>query len=241
MKIIKNHDNFDTSQERTSLKFNDLFSLQNPNIDYPYPAGVRRNNVARQGYAIMDGGVSTPIYNSPEQDYPASFRSFIARPDEFVDSAAGVIIENPEYQDATVEAVNGGQERFYKRSLNSERFRRSTESQGFEINANGIVKELDRENFEREVKSRYSEKENRPERSIFEEGGQFFGNNAFKKVQVTEEETGTQRVQVNAGYENPKISCVKGSPCSGVLLKFVLTFYGTNELNTAQRGMNTLY
>ena len=223
------------------MKIKQYFFLQNPNIDYPYPAGVRRNNVARQDLGIMDGGVTTPIYNSPEQDYPGSYRSFIARPDELVDSPAGVVIENPEYEEATVETMNGGQERFYKRSINKNRFRRGTASQGFEINANGIVQDLDQENFQREVKNRYSEKENRPERSIFEEGGQFFGTNAFKKVQVTEEETGTQRVQVNAGYENPKISCVKGSPCSGVLLKFVLTFYGTNEINTAQRGMPCMY
>ena len=240
--MLDNRNNFDNNQERTrTLNFMALFSSQNPNIDYPYPAGVRRNNVARQGFGTMDGGVSTPIYNSPEQDYPANFRSSIARPDEFVDSAAGGIIENPEYEDATFETVDGGQERLYKRSPKNDRFRRSIESQGFEINANGIVKELDRENFRREVKNRYSEKENLSKRSIFEEGGQFFGNNAYKKVQVTEEETGTQRVQVNAGYENPKISCVKGSPCSGVLLKFVLTFYGTNELNTAQRGMPYVY
>ena len=56
------------------------------------------------------------------------------------------------------------------------------------------------------------------------------GNNdakISKKVQV-QEETGTQRVQVNAGYENPRISCESGrNDCSGVLLKFSLTFYGT--------------
>jgi len=214
---------------------------QNPNIDYPYPPGVRRNNVARQDFGVMDGGVTAPIYNSPEQDYPASYRSSIARPDEFIDATGGVIIENPEYAEAAFESMRGGQERYFKRSIKNNRFRRSTESQGFEIDANGIVKELDEENFEREVKSRYSEKENRPKRGMFEDSGQFFDSNAYKKVQVTEEETGTQRVQVNAGYENPKISCVKGSPCSGVLLKFVLTFYGTNEINTAQRGMPCMY
>lgn len=214
--------------------------MQNPNIDYPYPAGVRRNNVARQAFEVMDEGVSTPIYNSPDLDYPASYRSFIARPDEFAETPAGVIIENPEDADAMVETI--AQERLYKRSAGQDRVRRNTESQGFEVNANGIVKELDRENFETEVKNRYSERENRMKRgNIFEEGGQFYGNNAYKKVQVTEEETGTQRVQVNAGYENPKISCVSGSSCSGVLLKFVLTFYGTNELNTAQRGMPCMY
>jgi len=49
-----------------------------------------------------------------------------------------------------------------------------------------------------------------------------------KKVQVAAEETATQRVQVNAGYENPEIPCL-GSGCSGVLLKWVLTFYGTEN------------
>lgn len=50
----------------------------------------------------------------------------------------------------------------------------------------------------------------------------------FKKVQVQEEETGTERVQVNAGYENPRIACESGyNSCSGVVLKWVLTLYGT--------------
>lgn len=190
----------------------------------------------------MDGGITTPVYNSPELDYPASYRSFIARPNEFADSSAGVIIENPEDEEAMVETIDDAQPRFYTRSVKPERRRRDIESRGFEINGKGVVKELDSENFETEVKSRYSEKENRAKRGdAYEEGSQFFGNNAFKKVQVTEEETGTQRVQVNAGYENPKITCVSGSSCSGVVLKFVLTFHGTNELNTAQRGMPCMY
>ena len=49
-----------------------------------------------------------------------------------------------------------------------------------------------------------------------------------KKVQVAAEETATQRVQVNAGYENPEIPCL-GNGCSGVLLKWVVTFYGTEN------------
>lgn len=53
-------------------------------------------------------------------------------------------------------------------------------------------------------------------------------NTIKKKVQVAAEETATQRVQVNAGYENPEIPCL-GSGCSGVLLKWVLTFYGTEN------------
>lgn len=53
-------------------------------------------------------------------------------------------------------------------------------------------------------------------------------NTIKKKVQVAAEETATQRVQVNAGYENPEIPCL-GNGCSGVLLKWVLTFYGTEN------------
>lgn len=53
-------------------------------------------------------------------------------------------------------------------------------------------------------------------------------NNLKKKVQVAKQETGTQRVQVNAGYENPDIPCL-AQGCSGILLKWVLTFYGTLE------------
>lgn len=53
-------------------------------------------------------------------------------------------------------------------------------------------------------------------------------NTIKKKVQVAAEETATQRVQVNAGYENPEIPCL-GNGCSGVMLKWVLTFYGTQN------------
>ncbi|XP_066924353.1 PC3-like endoprotease variant B isoform X2 [Clytia hemisphaerica] len=49
----------------------------------------------------------------------------------------------------------------------------------------------------------------------------------YKKVQVQEEETGVPRVQVSAGYQNPKIQCVGDELCSGVLLKWVITFYGS--------------
>lgn len=49
-----------------------------------------------------------------------------------------------------------------------------------------------------------------------------------KKVQVATEVTGQQRVQVNAGYENPEIPCLQQG-CSGVLLKWVLTFFGTDS------------
>jgi hypothetical protein len=50
-----------------------------------------------------------------------------------------------------------------------------------------------------------------------------------RKVQVAEEEKATQRVQVNAGYENPEIICL-GSTCSGVFLRYGLIVYGTSEL-----------
>jgi len=49
----------------------------------------------------------------------------------------------------------------------------------------------------------------------------------YKKVQVQQEETGVPRVQVNAGYENPRIQCEGSEMCSGVLLKWVITFYGS--------------
>ena len=52
-----------------------------------------------------------------------------------------------------------------------------------------------------------------------------------KKVQVATEETGQQRVQVNAGYENPEIPCLQQG-CSGVLLKWVVTFFGTDYWNS---------
>ena len=49
----------------------------------------------------------------------------------------------------------------------------------------------------------------------------------IRKVQV-EEEKATQRVQVNAGYENPEIVCL-GSTCSGVFLRYSLTVHGTRD------------
>ena len=52
-------------------------------------------------------------------------------------------------------------------------------------------------------------------------------NEKYKKVQVQEEETGVPRVQVNAGCQSPKIQCEGSELCSGVLLKWVITFYGT--------------
>jgi len=59
----------------------------------------------------------------------------------------------------------------------------------------------------------------------------------YKKVQVQQEETGIPRVQVNAGYESPKIQCEGSESCSGVLLKWVLTIYGSytnTNANTRQ-------
>ena len=189
-----------------------------------------------QDYEMMDGGVSTPVYNPQLPDYPASYRSSIARPDEYIDTPAGVIIEGPEEAYATVEETEDAHFRPGKEA----RFRRETESRGFEVKREGVINEYDARQFEKAAKSRYASEgpKERVKKSMFESVSPFYSNNAFKKVQVTEEETGTQRVQVNAGYENPKITCVSGyNSCSGVLLKFVLTLHGTNELNTAQRGM----
>ncbi|CAB4038405.1 PC3-like endoprotease variant A, partial [Paramuricea clavata] len=50
----------------------------------------------------------------------------------------------------------------------------------------------------------------------------------IRKVQVATEEQPIQRVQVNAGYENPEIVCL-GSTCSGVFLRYGLTLHGTRE------------
>lgn len=51
----------------------------------------------------------------------------------------------------------------------------------------------------------------------------------FKKVQVQEEETGEPRVQINAGYEDPKIECQRGEDCSGVVLDWKITVYGGDK------------
>lgn len=49
----------------------------------------------------------------------------------------------------------------------------------------------------------------------------------IRKVQVETAEKATQRVQVNAGYENPEIICLGNPTCSGVFLRYGLTLYGT--------------
>ncbi|KII65078.1 PC3-like endoprotease variant A [Thelohanellus kitauei] len=43
------------------------------------------------------------------------------------------------------------------------------------------------------------------------------------------EQTGVQRVQVSSGYDNPKVECVGSDGCSGVLIKWSITFYGTSS------------
>lgn len=229
-------------QNNFSHNFFNFF--QNPHFDVAYPAGVRRDSVVHtQNYGVMDGGVDTPVYNSPEAEYMPSYRSYIARPDEFAQQAAGVIVENPEDSDAVIETVSDSQPMDFGR-----RYRRDAASRGYEVKRDGVINPLSHENLEREVYKMYgipqkgAKTESRFRKNSVYENPFFKAMNAYKKVQVTEEETGTQRVQVNAGYENPKITCVSGyNSCSGVLLKFVLTFHGTNELNTAQPGMPCMF
>ena len=51
-----------------------------------------------------------------------------------------------------------------------------------------------------------------------------------QRVQVTQEETGSQRVQVNNGFEEqyiPGLNPESGRISSGVLLEWKLIFYGT--------------
>ena len=50
----------------------------------------------------------------------------------------------------------------------------------------------------------------------------------IRKVQVAMEEKATQRVQVNAGYENPEIVCLD-SGCSGIVIRCELILYGTRN------------
>lgn len=67
-------------------------------------------------------------------------------------------------------------------------------------------------------------------------GSAIFGNDVTspkvqrQKVQVTSEETGSQRVQVNNGFQEefvPGLNTESGHLSSGVLLEWRLTFYGT--------------
>ena len=189
----------------------------------------------QQNYQPMDGGVETPIFNSP--DLPETFRSFIARPDELEIAdplqsyeAEGVIVNEQDGPDEDFNPVEPMPE-----SLNSglRMDAMNTRSHGFKVKRDDVAKDLKGENIEELYENNFRKirSAKRAKKSILSNpSNSYINNNGFKKVQVTEEETGTQRVQVNAGYENPRITCVTNyNSCSGVLLKFVLTFYGTND------------
>lgn len=56
-----------------------------------------------------------------------------------------------------------------------------------------------------------------------------------QRVQVTTEETGSQRVQVNNGFQEefvPGLNPESGRISSGVLLEWKLTFYGTGPVDS---------
>ncbi len=219
-----------------------------------YPAGVRRNKVVRQDPDLMpmDGGVSSPVFNSPDPPSNENYRSFIARPEDYKiedpeqEYAAGVLLDEEDGPDAEINTLNEPVPESYNAEF-QDSYRNDRNENPSEEKRDYVLKPLDLENMERELLdkefSQFPEAhKSRDKKDILIGPINRLNNNAFKKVQVTEEETGTQRVQVNAGYENPKITCVSGyNSCSGVVLKFVLTFHGTNDANNAQRGMPCIF
>jgi len=195
----------------------DAMRKQDPFFDAPYPSGVRKTNVAKR------------IFDEKKQGEKQVFQENFGHSN----------IPKPSYDEYTVPVKKGTLAVFDEEAHNAD------------DSAESSTDDKDPEADEDEETSRVKEKPNNSsdqellrEKKAFLEGQEaaiydYYTNmrkkqdkktNKYKKVQVQEEETGTQRVQVNAGYENPRIACESGyNSCSGVVLKWVLTLYGTGE------------
>jgi len=195
----------------------DAMRKQDPFFDAPYPSGVRKTNVAKR------------IFDEKKQGDKQVFQENFGHSN----------IPKPSYDEYTVPVKKGTLAVFDEEAHNAD------------DSAESSTDDKDPEADEDEETSKVKEKPNNSseqellrEKKAFLEGQEaaiydYYTNmrkkqdkktNKYKKVQVQEEETGTQRVQVNAGYENPRIACESGyNSCSGVVLKWVLTLYGTGE------------
>jgi len=179
----------------------DAMRKQDPNFDAPYPNGVRKTNVAKKSM------------------------------DMNLDEKGNIPKPNPMYDKYTLPIKKGTlavfDETAHDNDLNNEDTKKSSLLMEDNFKNNGQTSEkivrAKKDSFdgqERAILDYYNHMRNTNQNQK--------KSTKFKKVQVQEEETGTERVQVNAGYENPRIACESGySSCSGVVLKWVLTLYGT--------------
>lgn len=187
----------------------DAMRKQDPFFDAPYPSGVRKTNVAKKSVE----------YNLDE-------KGNIPKP-------------NPMYEKYTLPIKKGTLAVFDETAHENDLTNEDGDIKGSKA---GLLMEDNYKNVAQTSDKLIREKKNAfdgQERAILEYYNNMRKTNPnlnqkkstkFKKVQVQEEETGTERVQVNAGYENPRIACESGyNSCSGVVLKWVLTLYGTGE------------
>lgn len=262
-----------TKQQQTKIQ---QLKMQSGHVDFPYPPGVRRDEVRHQNSSEMsEESVIDDLYNLTESDVASTTeyvydRSHILHPQG---SGSGVMsASGEEYPrdalnakgnpssgssaagsaDREIPAEEDFDEDDDDDSLASderdsilhpdpegsdteETLREEVPDEADDYLDDDITEsnsDIDNDTLEKKPASKKTKlKGGRKKTSTVAKKSVVLNNKSNpikKKVQVASEETATQRVQVNAGYENPEIPCL-GSGCSGVLLKWVLTFYGTEN------------
>eukprot|EP00794_Sanderia_malayensis_P000325 gene325-957_t len=135
---------------------------EDPHFDAPYPAGVRRNKVVHQQGMVYDDGVSTPVFRSPVPT--ETYRSNIAKPEDSSE-------EQPV--------------RFFAGSINGDDFNP-------ESKRDDITKPFDLDSIEKQLFKNVNLQGSVKKHELKKRGSLFNFDNQFKKVQVTEEETGME-------------------------------------------------
>lgn len=245
-----------------------FFLPKSDHVDFPYPPGVRRDEVRHQNQSEMsEQSVVDDLYNLTESDVASATeyvydRSRISYPEgsgsgemsgndqDFGDPGLDL---NPEESASGEDPMGSAGEEVSLEEIPDddmdadERDRVLNPAGSSGTTWDGVPDDQEyldedmsddnddlKDNFQKKpsvlkkMKSKAGKRnKNKPvaKKSVVVDNN---SNTIKKKVQVAAEETATQRVQVNAGYENPEIPCL-GSGCSGVLLKWVVTFYGTEN------------
>lgn len=200
------------------------FAFKDPNFDFPYPPGVRRNKVKRpnanDSSAETEENIVDDLFNLTESD-SASFteyvydRSHISRP-------SNQDTPDTDREDTKDGSGNTGSDETQDTGSGLYGSEYNNGDKGTGVFVLGKPQKQNRfikKNMKNTNKEELSTKKNVVSKKKLVNS---------KKVQVAKQETATQRVQVNAGYDNPDIPCLSQG-CSGVLLKWVLTFYGTYD------------
>lgn len=246
-----------------------VFLYQNAHVDFPYPPGVRRDEVRHQNRSEMsEQSVIDDLYNLTESDVASTTeyvydRSRISYPQnsgsgeisdndhDFGDSGLDLNPEGSASGEDPMGSANEGvpseenpddddMDAEERDSISNPAGSRGTSWDGVPDDEEYLDEDISNDN--EDLKDTFEEKPSVPKKTKYKAGKRKTNkpvakksvvvdnnsNTIKKKVQVAAEETATQRVQVNAGYENPEIPCL-GNGCSGVLLKWVLTFYGTEN------------